>query len=1134
MYFFSFRVTRSNKFLNNKIVSRRQQIKKRMLMSTPKTTVKPRTLRSNSAQKSKIEATKKVLIKSTKEIKTVIKKEPILGKKIIKTTEQTKNETKEIIKKEEIKSDNIKKIVTKSNVDRVKKDVFPTPATKGKAEKMSNVKKDLDTKKTKIIPKPITQPVIKKDTSDKKKETVDEKKDTKKKEALDEKKDIKKKETSDEKKDNKKKETSDEKKDSKKKENSDEKKDNKKKETLDVKRDNTKKTPLIKKVVPKPIANPPVKKEPSSKKTPEEIEKKSETVKPEQKETVELRTSQRPSRKTKEAAAIYMEILSHKLVNESRIDDDNVSIDSFPELPNVKKTEQRENELKAKAKSTKTSESETDTKKTSKVEVSENKVLRSNDKKKITKVEEVSKEVKVEKEETPVCDRKTRSFNPEKAVASPLEKIKEVASPLGKIKEVELKVHVNAIEIVSEAKKVTPKVEVSEIKKATPKEPVAKKKRKEKIEEDELSVSDISDEFKIKKIDEKNTKSDVETTKRQTRNSSQNIRRMESDDSDISFRADIRIPRKKQLTRSKVSKTNESEDDSSLKKSLRVNPRSYKECSSSESDQSTTSDVNMKPIKVTKNKKYTKTRSQQKSEQSFSDSDEEPLSKLTQNKGGESKEIVAKEEGKTNKIPKEKTVEVSEKETKPKRECAKRPQNYLPMFSSSDEDDNYFGGIKPKPEKPKKLVESSCSHANTTLDLSCKDIGRRFGKEKVNMSTEQIEKWLKESAMAGSSVKNENDSMLKFGEKIPTETSHSIATSIDTEKLKSLLITNTEKIDSDVEKKEVSPKVSSEFKAEMIKPILTDRKLIFRNKDKAGVSPNINAFSVSNESSVYAFGEDEDVMKTPFRRPTRRPSSTATSRSEDESSKIEEPKIVITSGQFRKPSLVKQLPAPEETSEDNMPSDDNTFYVPSQPQKLSTKPKSVISTIPKIPSTSMIPPSKLNLKYSLKQPSRSVDRFSDASEELKYKVPSSPSASSSSSSKLYKRQACKQKFRVSDVVPVKVADFPANGSCGKLVEALTFHPSDKEFQDPLEYIEKIRPKAEQFGICRIIPPSTFKPECKVTDDMRFTAYNQYVHKMLHRWGPNFKELMAIKKYLSTQNINLTHPPWVSGDLGIAN
>jgi hypothetical protein len=44
--------------------------------------------------------------------------------------------------------------------------------------------------------------------------------------------------------------------------------------------------------------------------------------------------------------------------------------------------------------------------------------------------------------------------------------------------------------------------------------------------------------------------------------------------------------------------------------------------------------------------------------------------------------------------------------------------------------------------------------------------------------------------------------------------------------------------------------------------------------------------------------------------------------------------------------------------------------------------------------------------------------------------------------------------------------------------------------------------------------------------MRFLAYNQYVHKMLHRWGPNVKEMMAIKKYLATQSISFSHPPWV--------
>ncbi|XP_014487051.1 PREDICTED: uncharacterized protein LOC106750918 isoform X2 [Dinoponera quadriceps] len=95
-------------------------------------------------------------------------------------------------------------------------------------------------------------------------------------------------------------------------------------------------------------------------------------------------------------------------------------------------------------------------------------------------------------------------------------------------------------------------------------------------------------------------------------------------------------------------------------------------------------------------------------------------------------------------------------------------------------------------------------------------------------------------------------------------------------------------------------------------------------------------------------------------------------------------------------------------------------------------------------------------------------------------------------------------------------------------QAPTFRPSEKEFLDPMEYINKIRPTAERFGICKVVPPANFKPECKVSDDMRFTAYNQYVHRMLYRWGPNVKELMAIKKYLATQSITLSHPPWIGG------
>lgn len=129
------------------------------------------------------------------------------------------------------------------------------------------------------------------------------------------------------------------------------------------------------------------------------------------------------------------------------------------------------------------------------------------------------------------------------------------------------------------------------------------------------------------------------------------------------------------------------------------------------------------------------------------------------------------------------------------------------------------------------------------------------------------------------------------------------------------------------------------------------------------------------------------------------------------------------------------------------------------------------------------------------------------------------------------RQAPNKPPRFKNEAPIKPSNntaFPRYDDPAQMVEAPVFRPTEKEFADPMEFFDRISPIAARFGICRVIPPASFKPECKISDDMRFTSYNQYVHKMLHRWGPSAKEFSAIKKYLATQSVQLTHPPWIGG------
>jgi len=61
----------------------------------------------------------------------------------------------------------------------------------------------------------------------------------------------------------------------------------------------------------------------------------------------------------------------------------------------------------------------------------------------------------------------------------------------------------------------------------------------------------------------------------------------------------------------------------------------------------------------------------------------------------------------------------------------------------------------------------------------------------------------------------------------------------------------------------------------------------------------------------------------------------------------------------------------------------------------------------------------------------------------------------------------------------------------------TFFPTVDEFEgSPLDYIEKIRPMAQKYGVCKIVPPKGWDPPfckyvcryCNISDEMRFALY----------------------------------------------
>ncbi|KAL1205309.1 Lysine-specific demethylase JMJ14 [Cardamine amara subsp. amara] len=70
-------------------------------------------------------------------------------------------------------------------------------------------------------------------------------------------------------------------------------------------------------------------------------------------------------------------------------------------------------------------------------------------------------------------------------------------------------------------------------------------------------------------------------------------------------------------------------------------------------------------------------------------------------------------------------------------------------------------------------------------------------------------------------------------------------------------------------------------------------------------------------------------------------------------------------------------------------------------------------------------------------------------------------------------------------------------------DAPIFYPTNEDFEDPLAYIEKLRSKAESYGICRIVPPVAWRPPCPlkekhVWEKSKFPTRIQFIDLLQNR------------------------------------
>jgi len=91
-------------------------------------------------------------------------------------------------------------------------------------------------------------------------------------------------------------------------------------------------------------------------------------------------------------------------------------------------------------------------------------------------------------------------------------------------------------------------------------------------------------------------------------------------------------------------------------------------------------------------------------------------------------------------------------------------------------------------------------------------------------------------------------------------------------------------------------------------------------------------------------------------------------------------------------------------------------------------------------------------------------------------------------------------------------------------ETAVFTPTMEEFKDALAYMEKIRPIAEQYGVCKIRPPEEWQPPFAVdVDKLRFTPRIQRLNELEAHTRIKLNFLDKVAKFWELQGSSLKIP-----------